>query len=65
VRVLRPKEAAEKIGVSVATLYRWEAEGKLPQRRQIGEGVSGWLDDELEEWIRNRPKADEPERKIM
>jgi excisionase family DNA binding protein len=63
VRVLRPKEAAEKLGISIATLYRWEAEGKLPGRRQIGEGVSGWIDDELEKWINDRPEAGQPERK--
>jgi excisionase family DNA binding protein len=56
-RVLRPKEAAEKLGISVGTLYRWEAEGKLPPRLQIGEGVSGWTDDDLDEWIRTRPEA--------
>ena len=51
-RVVRPKEAAQRIGVSRATLYRYVASGALPKPRRISPGVSGWLEETIDAFIR-------------
>lgn len=51
-RVVRPKEAAKRIGVSRATLYRYVASGALPKPRRISPGVSGWLEETIDSFIR-------------
>ena len=33
-RVVRPGELAERLGVSRVTLWRWQREGRLPQKRR-------------------------------
>ena len=53
-RVVRPKEAAKRIGVSRATLYRYVASGALPKPRRISSGVSGWLEETIDGFIRDR-----------
>lgn len=39
---LRRPEAAEALGISLATLYRWERDGILPRAAKPTYGVSGW-----------------------
>lgn len=55
VRIIRASEAADKIGVSVTTLWRWQRAGLMPRPRSIGPNVTGWTEAELEEWIESRP----------
>ena len=58
-RILRPRQAAERLGVSLPTLYRWERDRALPQRIILGPGCSGWLDSELIAWLASRPRGAE------
>jgi prophage regulatory protein len=44
-------------GISAATIWRMERQGEFPARRQLTEGRVGWLDTEVEEWLRTRPVA--------
>lgn len=48
--LLRPKEAAEMLCVSRATLWRWCAEGKLPAPVRLG-GVIRWRSADLTAWV--------------
>lgn len=41
-RFLRPAVVAELAGVSVSTLYRWVASGRLPRPRRVSHRVAGW-----------------------
>jgi prophage regulatory protein len=36
---------------------RLEAAGKFPQRIQLGAASVGWLESEVDEWIRTRPRG--------
>jgi prophage regulatory protein len=66
VRILRVKEVAELVGVSTTTLWRWQRDGLMPKRRQIGPNVTGWTEQEITEWLEDRPRAgdtDVPNRK--
>lgn len=50
-RIVRPRELAERLGISRVTLWRWERLGKLPPKRQLGPHLIGWLESELEAWF--------------
>lgn len=54
-RILRPDDLADRLGVSRTTLWRWEQAGHLPRRRAIGPNVAGWPEGEIAKWIEDRP----------
>ena len=54
-RIIRPKQIKEFTGLSRPTIWRLEAKGEFPPRRQIGPGAVGWLASEVEDWLRSRP----------
>ena len=58
-RFLRTSEVTNKVSLSRSTIWRLESKGDFPRRRQIGPGAVGWLDEEVEEWMRNRPEKQE------
>lgn len=47
---LTAKETAELLGCSVRSLWRWEAQGKIPEGRRIGRTVR-WDRREIENWL--------------
>ena len=53
-RLLRTNEIIRRTGLSRSTLWRLEGEGKFPKRRQIGPGSVGWVECEIDEWIKSR-----------
>lgn len=53
-RLLRTNEVIRQTGLSRSTLWRLEREGKFPKRRQIGPASVGWLEHEVNEWIKSR-----------
>ena len=56
-RIFRPAQAARLLGISRATLYRWEASGRLAPRVILGPGTSGWKEEDLAEFIANAPRG--------
>jgi prophage regulatory protein len=46
-----------RVKMSRTTVWRMENRGEFPRRRQIGGGVVGWLESEVDQWIRARPTA--------
>jgi prophage regulatory protein len=53
-RFLRWLELHQKIGLSRPTIWRLESRGEFPRRRQLTGNVVGWLESEVDEWIRSR-----------
>ena len=49
-RILRRKELSKRLGVSEVTIWRWERNGLLPPKRQIGPNAVGWLESDIEDW---------------
>ena len=54
-RFIRPKELSKKLSVSIPTLWRMEKSGQLPPKRKIGKRAVGWLDTDIDEWLKSRP----------
>ena len=50
-RLLRPKDAAKKAGISVSHLYALAAQNEFPQLIKISERISALLESEVDDWI--------------
>jgi len=55
-RMLRIQELEDRVGVTRSTIDRWERAGRFPTRRQLGVGAVGWLEAEVDEWLKSLPK---------
>ena len=53
-RLLSKKDVREKVLYSPAHIARLEAVGLFPKRVQLGPGRVGWVDEEVERWLRER-----------
>lgn len=53
-RLLSKKAVREKVLYSPAHIARLEAAGKFPKRVQLGPGRVGWVDQEVEDWLKQR-----------
>lgn len=51
-RILREPECQIRTGLSRTTRWRMEKENTFPKRRQLVGGTVGWLESEINEWIR-------------
>ncbi|HEV8579570.1 MAG TPA: helix-turn-helix domain-containing protein [Thermoanaerobaculia bacterium] len=49
--IIRPAQAARLLGISRATLYRWESSGRLAPRVILGPNTSGWKEEDLAKFI--------------
>jgi prophage regulatory protein len=57
VRIMRRNEVLEAVRLAQSTIYGMVKKGEFPAPRQLGEGAVGWLSNEIEDWIQNRPVA--------
>ena len=55
-RIDRPKSAANKLGVSVVTLWRMRQRHEIPEPVEISPGAIGWTEEELQTWLETRPR---------
>lgn len=56
-RIVRPAQAARLLGISRATLYRWESSGRLAPRVILGPNTSGWREEDLAAFIAEAPRG--------
>lgn len=54
IRQYRAAELAESLGISRATLWRWNAKGHIPKGRQLSPGVTVWDAAEIEAWLSSK-----------
>jgi prophage regulatory protein len=53
-KLLSKKGVAEKVLYSPAHIARLEAAGQFPKRVRLGQGRVGWVEEEVEGWLRER-----------
>ena len=53
-RIILEKERKQMTGISRTTAWRMEQKGEFPKRRQVSDGLVGWLESEINEWISSR-----------
>ncbi len=56
-RIVRPRELAERLGVSLATIWRMRRRGEFPEPVRISPGCCGWSERTLAEWLKQRAEA--------
>ena len=56
-KLLNSKAVQERTGLSRATLWRLENAGTFPKKKRITPGRVGWLESEIDEWIKKRISA--------
>ncbi|MBV8548781.1 MAG: AlpA family phage regulatory protein [Alphaproteobacteria bacterium] len=49
-RIIREPERRKKTGLSRATWWRLERDGKAPRRRKLSANAVGWLASEIDRW---------------
>lgn len=52
--LIRPRDLAEKLSISLATLYRMKKAGELPPQVKIHERAVGWKVSDIKEWLDER-----------
>lgn len=59
-KVLQLSEVVERTGLSSSSIERREKDGTFPLRRETGPRRIGWLESEIDKWIKELPtKANE------
>ena len=54
--ILRFAEVRKRTGLSRATIYRRMRVGEFPAALDLGNGLLGWDEEEVEEWRESRPR---------
>lgn len=48
---IRAKALAPLLGISVVTLWRWSAAGKMPKPVRLSERVTAWRAEDVRMWM--------------
>lgn len=56
-KLLRMRDLTSEYGLSPASVYRWIGEGAFPLPVNLGSNSVAWHRQEVEQWIRSRPRA--------
>jgi prophage regulatory protein len=60
-KILKVKQVAEEINVSVPQVYKLASLGRFPKPIKLGERGSGWLTTEIDAWLQSRVDARDEE----
>ena len=60
-KILKVKQVAEEINVSVPQVYKLVSLGRFPKPIKLGERGSGWLTSEIDAWLQSRVDARDEE----
>jgi prophage regulatory protein len=53
-RILRLPQVCSMTGLGRSMIYQMEAEGRFPRRVPIGARAVGWVEGEIQDWLRGR-----------
>lgn len=54
IQVLRLPQVCRITGLCRSSIYQMEAEGRFPRRVKIGARSVGWIESEMQNWLRQR-----------
>ena len=60
-KILKVKQVAKEINVSVPQVYKLVSLGRFPKPIKLGERGSGWLTSEIDAWLQSRVDARDEE----
>lgn len=55
--LLRLPEVKARTGLSRSTIYNLLASGNFPAAYNLSDRAVGWLESDIDEWIKSRPRA--------
>ncbi|WP_458370813.1 helix-turn-helix transcriptional regulator [Pseudomonas fluorescens] len=58
-KYLSESQVLAQVGISRATLFRWQRDGYFPMRRKLGPKRVGWSLADVEAWFASRPAVGE------
>ena len=53
-KLIRAKEVAKKVTLSVSHVYRLARDGKFPKPRKLSANTTVWVEEEIDQWINER-----------
>ncbi|WP_111464891.1 AlpA family transcriptional regulator [Pseudomonas sp. URMO17WK12:I2] len=53
-RIIRLKDVIDSTGIARSTIYKLIGEGEFPKPVQLVGRTVGWVESEVQEWIRDR-----------
>ena len=57
-RVLRQNQVIDRVGLSKSTMWRLIKVGQFPKPLSLGPRAVGWVEEEIDQWISSRPRAE-------
>ncbi len=54
-RMLREKDLLDITGISIYTIKRLQKQNRFPKRYKLSDGIHGYKEPEIEEWINSCP----------
>jgi prophage regulatory protein len=60
IQILRLPQVCKMTGLCRSSVYQMEAEGQFPRRIKIGARSVGWIESEVQNWLRQRIESDQP-----
>ena len=58
IQVLRLPQVCKMTGLCRSSIYQMEAEKRFPRRIKIGSRSVGWIESEVQNWLRRRIESD-------
>ncbi|MXY68670.1 MAG: AlpA family transcriptional regulator [Acidobacteriia bacterium] len=56
-KVLRLPDVVARVGLSKSTLWRRINDGEFPEPIKLGPRAVGWLEEEVDAWIKSRSRT--------
>ena len=57
IRIIRMAGVQARTGLSRSTIYQWVSDGSFPQPIRLGARAVGWIESEVDAWIREEIAA--------
>ena len=57
IRIIRMADVQARTGLARSTIYQWVSDGSFPQPIRLGARAVGWIESEVDAWIREQIAA--------